>query len=492
MKKNISILLLVAGLVSSSLTACGEKEVETKPVSDATAVVSEDEVPTTTEIRDDLGEYDFEGATFDMYTRHTNMFYPSMEVEESTGDVLSDAVYNRNRLLEERFHFVFQETAYTNTQEGNDAPRKLLAAGDDTYEIMVGRYLNMFNYAAEGMLLPTTALPNIDMTKPYWDAEMYENLSICGKHFFATGSFNLSSYDFTHALLFNKDMVKDHDLGDLYTIVQEGTWTFDRFQTMCETVLQDVDGDGVMGEDDIYGYTARSSAVMPAFWVGGDVQPVTRDETDALQFTALANEKFFDICNKVFAMTWNNNGWNACYASMNNAEGDVKPAECFRKNGALFLDAKLYEITSLRDSDVDFGIIPYPKYDITQKNYLSRMEGCELFGVPLTNTALEMTSTILEAMASESRLTVVPAYYEIMLKNKVSRDVESAAMLDLIMENLVFDAGDTLLGTEFRDGTMLECFYKNQQDVASALTKKQNVYQTTLDTYNEAFAALEE
>ena len=79
-----------------------------------------------------------------------------------------------------------------------------------------------------------------------------------------------------------------------------------------------------------------------------------------------------------------------------------------------------------------------------------------------------------------------------MLKSKVSRDEESSAMLDLILENLVFDAADTLLGTEFRDGTMYQCFNKNQQDIASALTKSWNTYQNVLDKYSKAFAALEE
>lgn len=490
MKKFVSVLLFVTILLS--MNACGtsnEAATETAAETVGETAVTETE---TEVIRDDLGEYDFGGASFDMYTRYTNMFYPSMEVTESTGEVLSDAVYNRNRKLEERFNFVFQELAYTNVKEGNDAPRKLLTAGDDTYEIMVGRYLNMFNFASEGLLQPTTKLPNIDVSKPYWSAEMYENLSICGKHFFVTGSYNLSAYDFTHTLLFNKDMAKDNSLGDLYEIVNAGDWTYDLFRQMCETVLQDVDGDGVMGETDIYGYAARPAAVMPAFWVGADVQPVTRDADKALVFTALENEKFFDVCTKVFDMTWNNGAWNNCYVGLKGADGDNKPAECFRAGGALFMDAKLYEVTALRDSDINFGILPYPKYDTVQKNYLGRMEGCELFGVPMTNTVLEMTGTILEAMASESRLTVMPAYYDIMLKSKVSRDEESAAMLDLILENLVFDAADTLLGGEFRDGTMNQCFSGNNQDIASALTKSRNTYQNVLDKYSKAFAKLEE
>ena len=102
-----------------------------------------------------------------------------------------------------------------------------------------------------------------------------------------------------------------------------------------------------------------------------------------------------------------------------------------------------------------------------------------------------MAGVILEAMAYESEQTVLPAYYEVMLKTKVSRDEQSSAMLDLILDHLVFDLGDTLLGTEFRDGTMNECFYENRQELVSILTEMAGVYQNALDTFNEAFKELE-
>ena len=53
----------------------------------------------------------------------------------------------------------------------------------------------------------------------------------------------------------------------------------------------------------------------------------------------------------------------------------------------------------------------------------------------------ERTGIIIEALSAESMYTLTPAYYDITLKTKLSRDEESAAMLDLIFENRVFDIG---------------------------------------------------
>lgn len=493
--KKIFLLLLVLSLLMGT-AGCGEKtpaeipDTSAQPAVPGTteSVVAESE-PAETVVRDDLGEYDFDGADFHMYTRFTQMFYPNLNVEEDTGDLMDHAVYERNRMLEERFDFSFKETAYYNTVEGNDAPRKLLASGDDTYHIITGRYLNMFHYAAEGYLQQTTKLPNIDLAKPYWNQAMYETLSISGKHFFAVGDFNISAFDFTHAIVFNKQMAVDYNMGDLYETVRSGKWTFDMFHTLSEQAIDDLDGDGVMTDKDQYGYTSIPAAVMPGFWIGADVQPATKDADEAVKFTAVENEKFFEVCAAVFAMTRDNGAW---YESLNGAAGDNQPAELFRKNGALFMDARMYSVIALRDSDVEFGILPYPKYTEDQVNYRSRVEGCELFGVPPTNTALEMTGTILEAMACESRISVIPTYYETMLQYKVSRDAESGEMLDLIFSNLVFDYADTLLGTDFRDGIMNQCFHTNNQNLTSILKKGVNAYNKTLDTFNNAFAALED
>ena len=488
MKKLTIFTLILSMLCAAGCTAGESPSADETTDSSPTEAAETDGASDETTLGDGIGDYDFGGESFTMYTRYTDMFYPSLNVEEITGDQLNDVIYERNRELETRFNFTFDEEKYYNTVEGNDAPRVMLAAGDDTYDLITGRYLNMYNYAAEGYLIPITEVPVIDVTKPWWNTEMYQNLSIYDRHYFAVGAFNLSAYDFTHVMLFNKTMASELGVPDLYELVTSGGWTFDKFSEYGLLAFGDINGDGEYTDADRYGYTSRPSAVMPGFWIAAGVEPVTVSADGALEFTAHTNERFLDICSRVFDITRNNHIW---YESLNGTPGDNQPSELFRAGGALFMDAKLYEVTKLRDSDIDFGIIPYPKYTEEQENYLSRMEGCELFVVPKTNTNPEMAGVILEAMAYESEQTVLPAYYEVMLKTKVSRDEQSSAMLDLILDHLVFDLGDTLLGTEFRDGTMNECFYENRQELVSILTEMSGVYQKVLDNFNEAFKELE-
>ena len=52
-----------------------------------------------------------------------------------------------------------------------------------------------------------------------------------------------------------------------------------------------------------------------------------------------------------------------------------------------------------------------------------------------------MSAIITEALCAESYKKVVPAYYETALKTKYTRDDESIAMIDMIVNSRVFDLG---------------------------------------------------
>ena len=486
MKKVILFLLTAALLLSAS---CGEASVDgktTTPDSSGDDIKESDSAATETELSDDLGKYDFGGRTFSIYTRTTPLFYPYLDRQEATGDTIDDAVYNRNRKLEERFNFSFDEQYYDYTVEGNDAPRKLLLAGDDTYQLYVGRCVHMFNYASEGYFYKIDDLTAINAEKPYWNSQLYDNLSIGNAHYFAVGDFNISAFDFTHVLLFNKKMIDDLNLGDIYSTVLDGKWTFDRFGEMSRAAVSDVNGDFVMDENDQYGYTSLGKQVLPGFWIAGGALSMKKDDGQ-LVYTAPTDQKFIDVCQKVFEITWNDNIWHRVPITVDREE----EMQMFCDGKALFTDSSCFQISLTRDAATDFGIIPYPKYDETQDKYYSRIEGCELFGVPLTNTDPELTSVILEAMACESRKIVIPAYYEVALKVKFTRDEESSKMLDIAFENRVFDYGDTILCEEFRDGVMRQAFAKDNRDIVSTLTKVQNKVEKKLGTLNDAFGTLE-
>ena len=143
----------------------------------------------------------------------------------------------------------------------------------------------------------------------------------------------------------------------------------------------------------------------------------------------------------------------------------------FSNGQALFCNASFDALFGgiFRASNVEYGVIPYPKYDESQERYYTRVEGGFPYVVPVTVNDTEFVGAMLEALACESHNTVLPAYYEVALKTKYTRDDTSARILDMIMEGRIYDFGDTFLTGCVRDGFVSQTFSSGQPMTASKI-----------------------
>ena len=89
--------------------------------------------------------------------------------------------------------------------------------------------------------------------------------------------------------------------------------------------------------------------------------------------------------------------------------------------------------------EIDYGIIPMPKMDDSQEDYVTYNFGTYYMAILLTAADPEMSAVMLEALNAESYKNVVNVYYDTALKNKYSRDEESRKMIDLINSKCFFD-----------------------------------------------------
>ena len=106
----------------------------------------------------------------------------------------------------------------------------------------------------------------------------------------------------------------------------------------------------------------------------------------------------------------------------------------------------------LRDYTVEFGLIPYPKYDEAQKDYIS-LDWGGLLSVPCTITNPELVGAAMELLAWESANEVLPTYYDIVLTGKLSRDDDAVKMLDILFDTITYEIGGNYFGfsTGFTD-----------------------------------------
>ena len=420
----LMLATLIAASSCGSVTDSGDTNVpqgsdsESIDTSETTPV---SEVPV---ISDELPDADYGGYTVRVLMR--NSTYPDwigdMFSEAEDGDVLNDAIYRRNRAVCERFNVEFELIKSSNNNYETDAVSSIVA-GDDAYDIIVPHARAAFVYAEQGLCLDwKTQLPYVDLDKPWWDQDAKKSFYINGKLFTMIGDISYQALAQTDCMMFNKKLFDKYNEEYPYQKVLDNKWTFDEFSRIALLCSDDLNGDGV---------------IEPLISGGGRI--VTADKDGGLELT-LNTEKNTAIYEDYFKLAENKN----CYLERNRdaGTGDYDCKKIFSEGRALMIDGNLNDISYLRDMKDDFGIIPWPKYDSSCKKYYANVDaGTNLFIVPITSSDPERTSVIIEALCAEGSRSVIPAYYEVALQKKYTRDDLSVQMLDIIKEGRVFDIG---------------------------------------------------
>jgi len=262
-----------------------------------------------------------------------------------------------------------------------------------------------------------------------------------------------------------------------YLTIKDGTWTLDKAVEMAKQVAEDLDGNGKMNSKDLWGINYTYDTVIGILNAGG-VKIAGLDPNGIPQITIDTAANISKIQN-IFELIFNRDYSGDTLSNPINLPG--QDGKIFGDGRCLFIFAAAHNVNELRTMDTDFGIIPYPKYDKNQSNYLPSTCGIFLTiaCVPTSNLDIENTSLFMEAFAQEGSKTVVPAFYDTILKNKMARDVESEEMLDYIFGNITFDTGNLF---NFGSFTVDLCNMSQRSDtnIASFIEKNKPVMETAI------------
>ena len=464
--KKLCIILLASIILLSVFASCGDKKDESSVSNDNSGFVAEnqddsesvDDGKSKAEIEKEEREKeekemlatipveDFEGYTFNIISRRENSpewnIWGNRDIysEEQTGEIINDAVYLRNRYIEDAYNCFIKE--YQSFNMVNDL-RKTVRAGENVYDIALPPLNQGINLAADGVLVNLGNISTVNLSNKWWDQNANKSLSISGQLYYTSSDMLILNNDSTGAFAFSKKIVQEYQLDNPYQVVKDGKWTYDTFYSQVKQVSKDLNGDGKMNRDDQYGFMQYRDVLHCLFHgAGGDFGG--KDENDMPYFTLdterniMILEKVFEIMNDPFNtyrlhMTYNEGVTNAFVLAQN----------IFEANRALYYWLRLRDIEPLRSMEADFGILPIPKWDEAQVNYRATVNFhvSTCITIPITNDNPEMTGLFLEAISCKSKYTVQPAYYDISLNGKYVRDEESSEMLDIIFANRVYDIG---------------------------------------------------
>ena len=430
LKRMITLLLAVSMLVS--MTACGGSEqgadTTTAGTVDTTTIETEPEEPL--ELPEGL---DYKGYSFKVLSRPDTRAEEIL-AEEETGEILTDSVYRRNRLVEELLNIDF-EVLLSSSDYETDALNTILA-GDDSYDVVFPAARAAFTYAQNEVCLNWHDVPNIDLTKSWWIQDIVENFSINGKLYCMTGDLSQASLGASVGMVFNKSIFDDYNIEYPYELVESGAWTFDTFAKLAEGFGRDLNGDNEMKiEDDQFGYGSNHwCGPINALYATGE--RIITLNSDGLPELTLYNEKVVDVYQKYMKLILSEAGWNQLGGSTHQT--------AFCEGRFAFVDVNIWHLSNdvFRETEVEFGLVPWPKYDETVDKYYSFVDaGSSLAIIPVTASDPARTGAVLEAMAYYGQKEIIPAYYNITLQNKYLRDDMSITMLDYVNEGRTFDLG---------------------------------------------------
>jgi hypothetical protein len=449
LKKSLYVLTAILVISAITLLSCTDT---TEQISDGESdtLSGTDDAGMTEDLNyvSELENRDWQGSEFVFLVESDPCFrhFYDVNVEESNGDLLNDAVYARNSAIEDRYNLVISDV-----KDGGNAPntfKNSFLAGEDVYNGVWLKVDNHFLSATNGYFTCIFDVPYINTEKLYWDQNVIRDFTMSGKLYGLMGEISTSVDVFTHLFGVNRTVAADYNINvdDIYNTVRDGTWTYDKLEELLKIgIYSDLNGNSERDGLDRYAFGV-SPAVFSAMFSSAGEKWITKDENGNLAFNELTDrqasvlQKIIDITSDQYLTlgTWN-------IGAVEGVPNTYAYVFCdkFINNTVLFVDIDLGIVMDYRKmKDDDFGIVPVPKFEESQPSYsVYAYPFYPLFSIPTTVTGdkLEFSGFVIEALAAESHTTLVPKFYDLAIEGKYTRDEGSVEMLRIVLSSRIYD-----------------------------------------------------
>ena len=469
MKKTCMLSCILLSLICSACTDGGT-------VSQTEQNTDETQVPETT--AEDILEFlpegiDYGGEEYSILDGQAISFnagenevtYKLEDIE--TGDIIAEAVYERTRLAEEALNIKIVSESVAWDVLG-DTISKSVMSGDGAFEAIIGRLSVLVQAITNGHLLDLGTIDTLNLTSPWWDQQVNTSMTVGGKQFVASGDINYyDDYSIT-CMVFNKKLFADNDIEEPYNLVKEGKWTLDAFYEIINGTAQDVNGDSKYDEHDFYGYVCNTG-MMSSMMIAFNEDLSILDENGV--YTINQSTSLLDKATHFATLMLNNDSVIVEERKLGYEKGDL----LFPNGQALMSQALVGSIVGFRQTmEDDFGILPFPKYDVAQETYhnMISQHWASSAAVPVTCQDTEKVGYVLDTLGCFSPDTITEAVIETNVMTKSTRDDNSADMLRLIFDTKAFDTSIVYDWGIYN--VWCEITKKTEPQIASMLEKQEN------------------
>ncbi len=438
-RKTISFLLAL--LMCGSMFSCStgdKKDVLNKKTPDPAASeetgAEPEQTDTEKEEDDDKTHYyseqqgvDFEGWTLHIANDGLNPeYFSSFTVEDLTGDLFYDAVYNRQVDVETKYNIKIVE----DTSGSTSLIKNCVTAGTDDVGFGYVLLRSAMGLISEDYTLPMSDL-NVDFTKPYWDQGALKTLMLNDKMYYGYCDISFDHYESMALIFYNSKLLYENQITETpYDLDISGKWTLDEMGKMMSTVTTDTDGDGKMDvKKDIFGFAGREFEYLPSLYSSG-ARLIVYDGENETYAMNLTDDKVIAVGNKLNELLNDQN--------LSNLGRTDENRNLFKEGHVLFYSRLLGDFRNLRDKDDDYGIVAYPSLSEGDDRMVYVQNPFNIM-VPSNCSDPERIAALIEAMAAYTYDNILHIYIENAVIGKGTRDRQSAELLRKYISMRAFD-----------------------------------------------------
>ena len=432
----IIALLAAALMLASAFVACDTEKAENNNPEQTDAPQNE-----TDEAAPAVKKTDYDDEFYLSVMTHVNpmdIFW----VEESAGDAMSEAVYARQQKVQDYLGVEIKAKSAGGFPGYVDEFKTAVQNKDGSVDTLLTHVSKgIAGFISENYIQDFQDIPGIDLDMPYWNREFMDANAIGDAYYLGFSDFNIL---YTYVIAFNKKMLNQlaldgYGVDEMYERVYSGNWTLDAFLDLAQKGFQN------KGSEDkhIYGLVGQQWVPWCGFFHSSGINLIEINEKGQYELSFYNDENREKTANLVDKLK---NFSASGYAEL--VYGTNRPNARLSNNRALMEIEMTYGLDNLLDSDISFGVLPYPLYDTAQYDgeseslgYRSLQWGGQI-AIPNYLENAQMVGETLE-MLSYYSAPVQVTFYEKVLGKQVSEAPDDARMLEIVWNGICTDVGQT-------------------------------------------------
>ena len=410
-----------------------------------------------------------------------------LSVDERSSAIESQTYYhlkNVERELGIKFKIALEQAGHYG-YHGSFINKVQTLSGADNIDLVSQYSLAASIGAQNGLYANLIDLEYINWDAEYWSDSLYDFNAVNGKMYYCTGDLTGTSVRNMFIMLYNYDMVNENHMGNLYDLVDKGEWTIEKLKQLSSKVYMDDNDDKLRNVGDTFGLVLGEYLLIDAFQAGAGLSSIVNQNGKLSINSEMNGDYGISVIHKLEALLHENDG-AYCPNKPDNSDHRPNYGDAFVKGKAVF-EVNMCEgiLTTVSRSDINYGILPMPKYDEDQEGYYTCLNMTyNMYSVLAIARDKEMSGAVLESLAHSGNKTLIPTINEA-LRYKYSQRTEDIRMLELIKNGIVYDPGR--LFDQMGIFSFVRSTVRDNISPVSAWEGRSPAYYQNIDSINEIF-----